>query len=488
MPTLIFPHQLFEDTTLLPLNETVYMVEEWLFFKQYPFHKQKLMLHRASMQCYKAYLETKGHNVKYIQATEAESDVRILLQKLISEHITEINVLDLHDDWLEKRIQKFANRLKINTIHTPYFINSEEEIKTFYEGKKRYFQTDFYIHQRKKRRILLENGENPIGGQWTYDADNRVKYPKGKAVPKTYIYQKNKYVLEAETYVNTYFKDNYGGTEYFNYPTTFEEAKEGLQVFLKQRFNDYGTYQDAILSQETFMNHSLLTPGLNIGLLTPQYIINEAIAYASMNDVALNNLEGFIRQILGWREFIRAVYVQKGVQQRTTNFWNNTRAIPEAFWNGTTGIAPVDDSIRKTLKYSYAHHIERLMILGNFMLLCEFHPDEVYKWFSSLYIDAYDWVMVTNVYGMSQFADGGIMATKPYISGSNYIFKMSDYKKEPWHEVWDALFWRFMDKNRDYLRKNPRLAMLISTFDKWDKTKQIAVLEKADAYLEKLNN
>jgi deoxyribodipyrimidine photolyase-related protein len=225
---------------------------------------------------------------------------------------------------------------------------------------------------------------------------------------------------------------------------------------------------------------------LNVGLLTPQYIIDEALLYASNHEIPLNSLEGFMRQIVGWREFIRAVYELKGNEERTKNYWGFTRKIPDSFWNGTTGIEPIDSTIKKVLETGYCHHIERLMVLGNFMLLCEFDPDEVYRWFMELFIDAYDWVMVPNVYGMSQFADGGLMATKPYISGSNYVMKMSDYKKGAWQTIWDGLFWRFMHTHRTFFLQNPRLGMLVRTFDKMSDEKKNLHLKNAEEYLFKL--
>jgi deoxyribodipyrimidine photolyase-related protein len=226
---------------------------------------------------------------------------------------------------------------------------------------------------------------------------------------------------------------------------------------------------------------------LNVGLLTPTEILDQAIAFAVENNIPLNSCEGFIRQILGWREFIRGVYEAKGTQERTTNYWKFKRKIPTSFWNGITGIPPVDNTIKKVLATGYCHHIERLMVLGNFMLLCEFDPDEVYRWFMELFIDAYDWVMVPNVYGMSQFADGGLMATKPYISGSNYLMKMSDYEKGDWQPIWDGLFWRFMNTHRDFFLKNPRLGMLVKTFDKMPESKQEQHIQMANAYLERLD-
>ena len=216
-------------------------------------------------------------------------------------------------------------------------------------------------------------------------------------------------------------------------------------------------------------------------------MIDRAIEYAEKANIPVNSLEGFVRQILGWREYIRAVYEAKGVEERTRNYWQHTRKIPISFWAGKTGIAPVDDAIRGLLNTGYNHHIERLMILGNFMLLCEFDPDEVYRWFMTMYIDSYDWVMVPNVYGMSQYADGGLMSTKPYISGSNYILKMSNYQKGEWSEIWDGLFWRFIHKHYESFSKNPRMSMMAVQVAKMDSTKLNEHLKKANDFLEKIS-
>ncbi|MEM9081241.1 MAG: FAD-binding domain-containing protein, partial [Verrucomicrobiota bacterium] len=273
----------------------------------------------------------------------------------------------------------------------------------------------------------------------------------------------------------------------FTYPTTHPEAQSWLKTFLSERFELFGPYEDAISSQHSVMHHSLLTPMLNIGLLTPQQIISETLKFASKNNTPLNSLEGFIRQIIGWREFMAAMYDRHHVEMRTKNFWNFTRRMPEAFYNATTGIPPVDDSIQHARNTGYAHHIERLMILGNFMLLCRIHPDDVYRWFMELFIDAYDWVMVPNVYGMSQFADGGIFTTKPYLSGSNYILKMSDYKKGEWCPIWDGLYWTFIEDHLDVFSKNHRLAMMARTCQRMTPEKRALHRENAEQFLQSLS-
>jgi deoxyribodipyrimidine photolyase-related protein len=216
-------------------------------------------------------------------------------------------------------------------------------------------------------------------------------------------------------------------------------------------------------------------------------VVDCALQQAEFAKVPLNALEGFIRQVIGWREFVRFVYRERGVKQRTGNFFGHTRNIPHSFYTGTTGIQPVDDAIRRTLDTGYTHHIERLMVLGNFMVLCEFEPDEVYRWFMELYIDAYDWVMVPNVYGMSQFADGGLMSTKPYISGSNYLLKMSDYKKGDWCEIWDALYWRFIHKHRAFFLRNPRMSMMVRQVEKMEPVRFDHLMKTAEDFLFQLD-
>jgi deoxyribodipyrimidine photolyase-related protein len=228
----------------------------------------------------------------------------------------------------------------------------------------------------------------------------------------------------------------------------------------------------------------MLSPLLNVGLLTPSQVIEQVI---KAKKIPLNSLEGFIRQVIGWREFIRAVYHLRGVDQRTRNFWKHKRQLPHSFYTGTTGILPIDQTIKKILDHAYCHHIERLMILGNFMLLCEFDPDSIYRWFMEMFIDAYDWVMVPNVYGMSQFADGGMMTTKPYISSSNYIKKMSDYPSGKWCEIWDALFWRFLDKHKLFFKKQPRLNMVASQLKNKSKSWIDQRITIANKFLESLS-
>lgn len=487
---ILFPHQLFEQQPLLSKVKHIVLVEEFLFFKQYPFHRQKLVFHRATMKRYADYLKEQQAEVEYVEATDERSDVRKLMASLKNKGISEIHFIDPTDDWLNKRIIQTTATCGINAVMhaSPLFMNTTEENDSFFDAKKRMFQTDYYIHQRKKRKILVDESLQPVGGKWSFDADNRKKYPAKKIPPSIPLLQEDSYQKEAINYVEKNFADHYGNSSgKWRYPISHTETRDWLKRFLAERFEAFGDYEDAIVGKEYLLHHSLLTPMLNTGLITPDEVIKTTLDFAIRNNIPLNTLEGFIRQVIGWREFIRAVYERKGKEERTRNYWQFKRKIPESFWNGTTGILPFDLTIQKVLQTGYCHHIERLMVLGNFMLLCEFDPDEVYRWFMTLFIDAYDWVMVPNVYGMSQFADGGLMATKPYISGSNYLMKMSDYEKGDWQKKWDALFWRFMHVHRSFFLQNPRLGMLVKTFDKMDADKRDNLLSMAEKYLKELD-
>jgi deoxyribodipyrimidine photolyase-related protein len=489
--SIIFPNQLFKDHPAIKSNRPVYLLEEWHFFNQYNFHKEKLVLHRASMKFYEAFLKEQGLIVHYIESIEIQNRCELLIKKLHANNVTHIHIVDPVDNWLLRKIKTICDLMgvKITIYDSPNFLNDLQQVDTFFSKKKTYYQTDFYIWQRKLRNLLLEKDAKPLGGKWTYDAENRAKFPKKEAAPKIPSAPVNEYITEAEIYIQNKYPNNYGSVnKHHLFAINFIDSENWLEDFLQNRFEKFGIYEDAIVVKESVLHHSLLSPMLNIGLISPQQIIASTIAFSNKNNIPLNSLEGFIRQIVGWREFIRIVYQREGSKQRTTNYWKFTRKIPASFWNGTTGIAPIDLTIKKVLATGYCHHIERLMVLGNFMLLCEFNPNEVYKWFMEMFIDAYDWVMVPNVYGMTQFADGGLMTTKPYISGSNYLMKMSDYEKGEWQQIWDGLFWRFMHEHRIFFLSNPRLGMLVHTFDKMNLDKQAFHLNNANNFLKELDN
>lgn len=485
--SVVFPHQLFADHPALTKQRPVVAVEDSLFFgdPKWPlrFHKQKLLLHRASMKAFADQLIAKGYRVKYMDYDPKHTIVD-LIEQWGKSGIKEIHVVDPVDDVLERRLRRATDKCGLNLVSypPPMFLTPQDWGRKALGARKPFRMASFYIAQRKRMGLLMRDGE-PEGGQWSFDADNRKKWPKDRTPPSRPSSKPTRWVTDAGDYVESQFCNHPGQSDNFVYPVTHAGAKRWLSEFLEQRFRGFGDYEDAMVANEPVLHHSVLTPMLNTGLLTPAEIIEAVEDYAANVNVPLNDREGFIRQVIGWREFMMLTYREIGVKQRNANFWEHKRPMPASFYTGETGIDPVDRVIRRVLKDGYAHHIERLMVLGNFMLLCEIHPDDVYAWFMELFIDAYDWVMVPNVYGMSQFADGGLLCTKPYISGSNYIRKMSDFKPGPWCAIWDGLFWRFIDTHRAFFEKQPRLSMMARQLDRMKPEKLKEHRRVAEAFL-----
>ena len=497
MNLLIFPHQLFaKHPGLKPRPSRVVLVEDSLFFgdAHYPmkFHKQKLWLHRATMKRYEQMLQAKGFETLYLDYNPKPDSLKLHLKK-ISRSLTssprQVVVADPTDFMLEKRLQRFCSELNLDchTIPSPGFINQPHENQEYRAGKKRWFMADFYKFQRKRLDILMD-GDQPEGGKWSFDEDNRKKVPKKLlgSIPSLLQLKHDEIDQEAKKHVQKKFASHPGEIETLYYPTSHADAKKWLKHFLKHRFENFGAYEDAIVEGESWLWHSVLTPSLNTGLLTPDQIVKETLAFAKKNAVPINSLEGFLRQVIGWREFIRATYQDHGVTMRTTNHWNHDRKIPSSFYDGSTGIVPIDDTIHRILETGYCHHIERLMVLGGFMFLCEFDPKEIYRWFMEMFVDSYDWVMVPNAYAMSQHADGGLITTKPYFSGSSYVRKMSHHKTGPWCEVWDGLYWRWIWNHVDELGKNPRWAMMCAMAKKMDSAKRKTHIKNAEQFLHQL--
>ncbi len=477
---VIFPHQLFEHHPALNSRSTVFLLEHPRFFTHFAFHKQKILLHRASMQAYQEMLQTKGHRVFYINYHQ-DHDFEALIKK---NEISDLICTTLDDHYLEKKLKEFCHihAISLQILESPAFLSDRKWLAQALPDQSHYLMNSFYIAQRKHFDILISH-KKPTGGKWSYDFENRKKTPKNMSIPPIWQPREDNFIKEAKTYVNQNFSKNYGSIEEFIWPITHTQAKKSFENFLEHRLSRFGPYQDAIDPHNNFIFHSLLSSSLNNGLLTPDQVINATLEYAQEHRIPLNSLEGFIRQIIGWREFVRGIYLVKGEYQRSSNFFEHTRALPGSLWTGTTDIDPVDSTIKKIMQFSYAHHIERLMILGNFMLLCQTDPNQVYKWFMELFIDAYDWVMVPNVYGMSQYADAGLMTTKPYFSGSHYIRSMSTYQKGTWCEIWDALFWNFVYHHREYIKDNPRLAMTSMYLQKMSASKLKAHLNSATNFL-----
>ena len=471
--TLIYPHQLFADHPALDQARPVVLIEDPLLFGTDPVwpiqvHWQRLLLHRASITAYAASLREQGFQVLQ-QRHNAAVDTAAHLQLLFDQGYRSFHLADPVDHQLEQRLRAFSERngCHVQIVPTPMLLTPVEVADDHFGTGKKPFMARFYEMQRRRLNVLVDADGQPIGGRWSFDADNRKKLPKGIEVPDEPEQIASAGVEAARRELQQEGLSGIGSWDPFVYPVTHGDAQRWLDRFLDERLRQFGAYEDAISTEHRVMWHGVLTPMLNTGLLTPQQVLNRTMERAEAGDIPLNSLEGFVRQIIGWREFMAAMYRRHGVLMRNGNFWGFVdQPIPKAFYTASTGLPPIDDAIRHALSSGYCHHIERLMLLGNVMLLCGFHPTRIYTWFMELFVDAYDWVMVPNVYGMSQFADGGLFTTKPYVSGSNYVRKMSNYRRGDWCDIWDGLFWSFIKSNETFFRSQYRLAMMARNLDR----------------------
>ena len=471
---ILYPNQLFAPE-LLPEVDVIYVVEEPLFFgtdSQYPLplHKQKLVLHRASMRRYvEEVLWPNDLNVEYIELKDVEftADVLVRAQKAGAEQVL---VFDPTDIRLEDRLKQALDDVveapfELRVLPTPSFMLKQTEVRDYLAEKPAHTFADFYQWQRERFNILIDKKYKPVGGKWSYEPADHQPLPVGSAAPGFNGFGDSQYVTEAIKWVDKHFVGNPGELENFFWPTSHIEAEAWLQEFLKERLEDSAQYADAIDGNELFLYHSGISAPLNIGLLTPRQVVDAALAYHAKKPVSLPSLERFLRNVIGYREYVRGLYVTFGATEYANNL-KQTRTLSSQWWDGTTGIPPLDDVIHKVNKSAYAHQAERRMIVGNVMMLCDIKPVEMYRWFAAMHIDAYDWSLVPNVYGMTQLGDGNGMYNKPCIVASSYILSMSHYKKDIWCDVWDGLYWGFIERYKDVLSKNPHTSMAVKGLHK----------------------
>lgn len=511
---IVFPNQLFEHNELIDQHSTVFLIEHPVFFTMYNYHKLKLILHRASMKYYEDFLKNKYKcKVHYIDFNKS------FLTKLKNKII---HMYDVVDHYVDQDINKKAKQYNFNIIRhsTPGFLNKMSDMVDFLLKKNQTQNKEenfdqlyqqgldiskninsfshhvFYIWMRKKCNVLMK-GKRPIGDKWSFDTQNRIPFPKDFETgydPKNVT---NKYIKDAQKYVEKNFQNNPGEINFY-LPIDHNGTKKHVQEFLKKRFACFGPYQDAVDKNIPFGCHSVLSPLMNIGLITPDEVVKMAQVYGKKYKVPIASQEGYIRQLIGWREYTRLIYTFKHQELIKHNYFNHKNKLNEDVWyhmDGDTGFDVIDDLIKKTIKYAYLHHIERLMYIGNFLLINKTDPKDVHDWFMSMNVDSYHVFMEPNVYGMSQHSCGNLMMNRPYFSSSSYIAKMSSYKKnngnmilinneeKPWFEIWDALYYNFIADHKEEFSKNYAISAQVKHWNNKDKKEQLNIKKIASIYM-----
>ena len=475
--TLIFPTQLFQNIKYIT-TKNIYLIEEPIYFTKFNYHKMKLAYHRATMKFYYDYLKKKlkDCNIKYINFNKVNDT---FYKDIKNENIFILNPID-HS--LTTKLQKiYKDRLII--LPTQNFLLNDEDIEYLKNNifLKSYNHNSFYIYQRKKLNILINN-DKPLGDKWSFDEENRNKLPNNIKLPVIPKIINNKYTKEAIIYINKYFNNNYGDIN-FIYPITFKNSIKWLDNFLSNKLNNFGIYEDAISENDVFIFHSVLSPMMNIGLLTDNIVIERTMNYYKENKIKLQNIEGFIRQVVGWRNFIFSIYM---IEKPIIKIYKENK-IYHKLWKGTTNIYPIDNIIKnKIIPYAYCHHIERLMLLGNFMKLCMIPNDLIYRMFMEWTLDSGEWVMFANIYGMV-LNEIKIMK-KNYIASSNYILKMSNYKNDDWCEIFNSLYYNYISKNIELLKNDYGLRFQISIWKKKSSENKKNIIEIANKYIKSFEN
>ena len=466
-----------------------------------PHHIQKVVGIFSAMRQFAHSLKSQGHQLHYHKILDStEANLRTVLASIAQQYGAERIELQEPDEWrLREDLEQLKDEgFKITWCSSEHFISTREEFEGLFEGKKTFLMETFYRALRRRTGILMDMAQ-PAGDKWNYDAQNRKKLPKNHLPPAPFV---------PSTDVSAELKDAQAAQlptigklenpKHFYWPTTPTQAWEIFDHWLQYGLPSFGDYQDALTTKSWSLYHSRISFALNTKMIQPLDVCQRVEAHYRANpEIPLNAVEGFIRQILGWREFMRCVYWHRMPEFADENFFGFDRKLPQWFWNGDTKMKCLSHTIGQSLNHGYAHHIQRLMVTGNFALLAGIDPDEVDLWYLGIYIDAFEWVEITNTRGMSQYADGGWIATKPYVSSANYMKKMGDYcdqcfynpktKTEDDSCPFNALYWNFFDSQRDKLQSNFRLGMVYRTYDKMNADVKAGIREKAQSLLDNIN-
>ena len=485
-------------------NENVtYLLMEVMQEQEYvKHHVQKILAFFAAMRNFAHQLTKGGHQVIFIKLDDPDNAQSFdkNLQRLISLHNFERFEYQLPDEYrLDQQLQNFCKQLSIETgvAESEHFLTTRYEVRDFFGGRKSYLMENFYRHMRTRLGILMK-GKDPIGDKWNFDHENRKKYDN--KVPLKEPIRFNHNVTALKEMIDKMGVKYFGNVDAanFEWPLSADESIRSLAFFCENLLPHFGTYEDAMLQEHASLFHSRISFAQNSKMISPTEIVTAVLAQWQNNQatISLAQVEGFIRQVIGWREFMRGVYWAQMPGYASLNFFNHKSKLPHWFWDGNTKMNCLNKCIGQSLDNAYAHHIQRLMVIGNFALLSGFHPDEVDQWYLGVYIDAIEWVEITNTRGMSQFADGGILASKPYVSSAAYINKMSDYCKHCQYDYkkkvgeracpFNSLYWNFFDRNRDALQKNPRIGMMYKIMEKFPAEEMQRITAQAEDYLERV--
>ena len=467
-------------------------------------HVQKLLATFAAMRALAAQLRRSGHQVTYLTIDDPHNQQQLdksLAGLLKTQQATHLAYLLPDNHALDVQLQAFCQEHAIaaEVVDTEHFYTTRQAVQHLFKGKKQLVMETFYRHMRRKHHILLQSDGKPVGGQWNFDQANRKKW-RGEVDFPTPLALENdcRDIQQALDHA----KVPYIGTaeaQRIQWPITRAQATHTLHHFLETSLAYFGTYQDAMTTQSWYLFHSRLSFALNVKLIAPQEVVNTTIEYWQQHQdiVSIAQVEGFVRQIIGWREFMRGIYWAYMPAYATQNYFTHTQPLPQYYWTGDTRMRCMQHAITQSLTQAYAHHIQRLMVTGNFALLAGIHPDAVDAWYLGIYIDALQWVEITNTRGMSQFADGGIVATKPYVSSANYIHKMGDYCDHCYYDrnkrhgaracPFNSLYWHFFIRHRDLLHNHQRISLVYRLIEKMPAAERKAIVDQAEHHLAHLD-
>jgi deoxyribodipyrimidine photolyase-related protein len=467
-------------------------------------HIQKVVAFFLSMRNFSKELIKQGHQVVYYTISDVNNphNLEQLILDLVTENKFECFEYQLPDEYrLDEQLKSICEKISIPTkaVDSEHFYTTRNELTDFFKGKKQLLMESFYRMMRKKHDVLMV-ADQPLDGKWNFDHNNRNQYKNEVPIPFPLELHKNVVELVAEVESQNITTIGTIDAEHFNWPTSRSESLQLIDYFCSHLLAHFGTYQDALFSGHKFLFHSRLSFAMNSKMISPKEVVDAVISYYFQHQetIEISQVEGFVRQIIGWREYIRGIYWKEMPNYAQMNALENYNPLPEFFWTGKTKMKCMQHSISQSLSEAYAHHIQRLMVIGNFSLLAQLHPDAVDSWYLGVYIDAIEWVEMPNTRGMSQYADGGILATKPYVSSGSYINKMSNYCGSCHYNVKDklgenacpfnSLYWHFLDEKKQHFANNQRMSMMLALLRKMKPEELAATKEKAISILEDVDN